>query len=123
MTSTKTTTTPEKKKTALTAEQKLSSGITNRSVDCIRAYLFARTGKNIIFKPEAKVFIKDLIRSTAIAQDEKYRALQTAFGREKNWNVDYFRAKAARKGARKIFVPIVKPIRKEKDAKVSKSKK
>ena len=121
MTSTKTTTTPEKKSTALTPEQKLNSGITNRSVDCVRAYLFSRTGKNIIFRPEAKACMKDKIRSAAITQDAKYRALQAAFGREKNWNVDYFHEKAKGKGPREIFVPIEKPIRKDKVRKDTKS--
>lgn len=120
MTSTKTTSTPEEKKTALTPEQKLNSGITNRSVDCVRAYLIARTGKNVIFKPEARTAVKELLRNAAIAQDAKNRALQTAFGRPKNWNVDYFHAKAVAKGPRQIFVPLVKTIRKEKPAKTTK---
>jgi hypothetical protein len=108
---------PTEKKTIYTPEQNLQRGITNRSIDCIRAYLTAESGKTVIFSPDAKLYLKNRVQELATHQDAKYAAVQTAFGHPKNWNVDFVASRAAGKKLR-IFVPIKKVPKVPKPAKV-----
>ena len=107
---------PTEKKTVYTPEHNLKRGITNRSIDCVRAYLSEATGKNVILSPDARNSLRTLLNNIALAQDAKFDAAQTAFGHPKNWNVDFVADRTRGKQIR-VFVPIKKIVRVPKPVK------
>lgn len=95
----------------------MKRGITNRSIDCVRAYLSNETGKTVIVSPDARVTLRAMLNDVALKQDAKFDAAQTAFNHPKNWNVDFVASRAHGKQIR-VFAPIKKIVRAPKPVKV-----